>query len=354
MPDPLAIQISSSVSLALQGQHQGMGLAIRNPQQFYNLVKGTDTNNFTSAPDNQYGDMLTFIRHVQLESKSYSGRINEATSRAPNRSSYPNTGLANQMKMVAQMIAGGLKTRVYVVSMGGFDTHASQVVTSDTTLGRHADLLRQLSDAILAFQSDLKYYGIEDKVVGMTFSEFGRRPYSNGSNGTDHGTAAPMFVFGKNIQGGLFGKNVDLTNFERNNLKMQHDFRQVYASMMSQWFGVGETDMNGIMKRDFPQIPILKPATALSMEVVRSHVVSRGSNFTYEIEALSENDLGTEADVTVFDTVGNTDEATTIRAGLDGKVSYTVSVPSDKPAGRYPVQFRLPNGYFTVVEVIVE
>jgi uncharacterized protein (DUF1501 family) len=126
----------------------------------------------------------------------YADRIRAAAERVPVQSPlYPAAGsnrLADQLKIVAKLIAGGLKTRIYVVNIGGFDTHAGQVDgTFGTELGDHADLLGKLSEAIFAFQEDLRILRVDNRVIGMTFSEFGRRIKSNASFGTDHGEAAP-------------------------------------------------------------------------------------------------------------------------------------------------------------------
>src|SRR5690606_33177448 len=107
-----------------------------------------------------------------------------------------NNQLAQQLKTVALLISGGLKTKVYVVRIGGFDTHANQVQDGGPTTGQHANLLELLSDAIHAFHDDLKRLGVDKRVIGMTFSEFGRQIAANNSLGTDHGTAAPLFLFG--------------------------------------------------------------------------------------------------------------------------------------------------------------
>jgi hypothetical protein len=188
--------------------------------------------------------------------------VKDAADRAAEQLSYPSPNpLADQLKIVARLIAGGLKTRVYVVNLGGFDTHSAQVVSGNPLLGTHATLLQRLSDALLAFQNDLVHLSIEDRVIGMTFSEFGRRVFSNASVGTDHGTAAPMFIFGKHVNGvpnGIVGFNPRLDDLTNGNLKMQYDFRSVYASILSQWFGVGESDLRTILLRNFQTLPIIK------------------------------------------------------------------------------------------------
>jgi Protein of unknown function (DUF1501) len=140
---------------------------------------------------------------------------------------------------------------VYMVSFGGFDTHSLQTTVADTTVGNHATLLGRVSDAIKAFQDDLKFLNIEDRVVGMTFSEFGRRVKSNSSVGTDHGAAAPMFVFGKPVQGGVLGDNPTIQPVAtvNDNVPMQYDFRSVYATLLEKWFCIPKATV----KLLFPQ-----------------------------------------------------------------------------------------------------
>src|SRR6478736_7240183 len=195
MPDPLAIQIGSATSLTVQGPAVSMGMSISNTSNFYNLIDGIQD----PAPNTPAGKELTFIRMVAEQTQQYATVIKAAATKTVQQVGYPiKNSLGDQLKIVARLIKGGLKTRIYMVNYGGFDTHAGQTDSADTTKGYHANLLMNVSDAIRAFQDDLKFLGIEERVVGMTFSEFGRRIKSNGSEGTDHGSAAPLFVFGKN------------------------------------------------------------------------------------------------------------------------------------------------------------
>jgi hypothetical protein len=146
-----------------------------------------------------------------------------------------------------------------MVNYGGFDTHASQVVNTDTTTGTHANLLKVLSDAVAAFQNDIKGLEVEDRVIGMTYSEFGRRIKSNASGGTDHGSAAPLFLFGKNVRGGVFGNNPDIpaSVSVNDNIPYQFDFRTIYSSILQNWFCVNENDELQILNKKFPTIPII-------------------------------------------------------------------------------------------------
>ena len=268
MPDPLAIQIGAVTSLALQGPGRSMGISIQSPDTFYQLVLGQPTGGTDTPPQTPAGRELSYVRQVAVQSQQYATQVKAAADKVSQQSTYPTANsLADQLKIVARLIGGGLKTRIYIVNIYGFDNHSSQVNQIDTTTGTHATLLQRLSDALLSFQNDLKFLGIEDRVIGMTFSEFGRRVQSNASLGTDHGTAAPMFIFGKPVNGvpnGMIGFNPSLTDLTSGNLKMQYDFRSVYASILSQWFGVSTTELNAVLLRSFQQLPIIKPGVAVS------------------------------------------------------------------------------------------
>ena len=165
---------------------------------------------------------------------------------------------------MARLIHGGLKTKVYFVSVGGFDTHSGQVDNSNTTQGGHAALLGKVSTAIATFQQDLKLQGIDDKVVGMTFSDFGRRANSNASKGTDHGVAAPMFVFGTSVRHRTIGTNPNLATLTGTNgnkdIPMQIDFRRVYTDILTNWFGNPQTTTDSLLYHNFPTVSLFSDA----------------------------------------------------------------------------------------------
>lgn len=254
MPDPLAIQIGYNSSLFLQGPATGMGVCINNPDYFYDLLNGVEE----AVPDTKWGDELKYVRLISRQTEQYGTVMKEAAGRVSSQGSYPSFDLAGQLKIVARLIKGGLKTRVYVVGANGFDTHANQLST-------HAYLLQGVSESIKAFMDDLEGMGIDDRVVGMTFSEFGRRIKSNFSNGTDHGAASPLFVFGKNVNGGLIGSNpvipVNATVYD--NIPFQFDFRSVYASLLSQLFCVNGNELETVMLRNFQPIPLIANSSCL-------------------------------------------------------------------------------------------
>lgn len=270
MPDPLAIQIGATPALALKGKGAVMGINVQDVKSFSRLVQGEKSYvGFTDTLDTPAGSQIAYIRQVQSQSDVYAKGMSVAYNSAKNLASYTPTGvnpLADQLAIVARLIAGGLKTRVYMVTLGGFDTHAQQVVATDRTLGTHAVLLARLSEAMTSFQQDLKLLKMDDKVLGMTFSEFGRRVGSNASSGTDHGSAAPVFVFGKSVKGGIIGTNPSLTSLDNGNLRMQYDFRQIYASILKQWFGTNNSEYSAVLGKDFTQLPLIQGTTSIAEE----------------------------------------------------------------------------------------
>lgn len=260
MPHPLAIQIGSVISPGLQGPAFPMAMAISNPDSFYNMLNEKPFEGKTSMAQ----DQLDYIRQVAEKTDAYGDTIKLAAKKITKQSvKYPDkgkNGLSDQLKIVARLIAGGLQTQIYMVSMGGFDTHAKQTAPDNTAVGVHANLLQKLSEALDAFMDDLALQQVAERVVGMTFSEFGRRIKSNASGGTDHGVAAPLFVFGQPVRGGIIGSNplLPVQATGNDNIAMQHDFRAVYASLLKDWLGMKTSDMPGILQKDFDTLPLIK------------------------------------------------------------------------------------------------
>ena len=259
MPDPLAIQIGSVSSLALQGPSINMGMSITDPTSFYNLLNGIED----PVPNTPAGHELAYIRKIAELTNQYAKRIKEAAGLVTQQTAYPDNDLAAQLKIVARLIGGGLRTRIYMVSHGGFDTHSQQTESADTTTGNHATLLTEVSTAVKAFMDDCKYLAIDERVVGMTFSEFGRRIKSNGSMGTDHGAAAPMLLFGKNVMPGITGTNPSMPAGANvnDNIPFQYDFRSVYASILEKWFCVTPASLETILFKNFQSLDIINDAS---------------------------------------------------------------------------------------------
>ena len=258
-PDPLALQIGNVVSTALQGPSVSMGIAITSSSSFYQLTSG----NYDPAPNTPAGHELSFIRETSIQTQQYATVIkNAALSQANLSTLYPTAGvnsLADQLKIVAQLIGGGLQTRVYMCNLGGFDTHNSQVdATGGTETGDHADLMKKISDAVTAFEDDITLMGQQDRVLGMTFSEFGRRIKSNASYGTDHGSSLPVILFGSKVKGGLVGTNpvIPANAGVNDNLPMQFDFRSIYTSILKNWFCIPDAEVSAAMLQSFQTLDL--------------------------------------------------------------------------------------------------
>ena len=257
-PDPFAITMGNIVSETCQGIAANYSLTLNDPFSLSQLSEGEEGE----LPDNYYGEELSFLRTTIAQTNAYSETIIAAAEGGANVVDYPEDNrLAQQLKNVALLIAGGLGTKVYVVSLGGFDTHANQVVEGDVTTGEHAILLSTLSEAIASFQEDLKQLGLEERVVGMTFSEFGRRIRSNDSLGSDHGTAAPLLLFGSCVNPSILGDNPEIgTEVDiQEGVPMQYDFRDIYGSILMDWFEVSEDNVRSLLHQEFQHLPILQP-----------------------------------------------------------------------------------------------
>ncbi len=182
--------------------------------------------------------LLDFVQRTALNTYASSDRLQAIGNNYQPKVPYPNTGLAERLKLAAQIIDAGLGARIFYVSIGNFDTHANQA-------NAHANLLGELSGALTAFYKDLSARGHQDRLMIMTFSEFGRRPYENGSRGTDHGTSAPMFLIGNKVKAGPIGQHPSLTERQFGNLKHHIDFRSVYAGVLDHWLGVDSAKVLG-------------------------------------------------------------------------------------------------------------
>lgn len=277
MPDPLAVELGYSGSLLFQGPAANMGMVISDPTWFYRLLE----NREEEAPDTKAGDKLRYVRLVARQSQLYGEVVKSAAEKVTQQVTYPNDNrLADQLKVVSRLIAGGLKTRLYMVQLGGFDTHDAQVEDNDHTQGEHASLLGQVDAAIAAFMADLRFLGTNERVMGMTFSEFGRRVVSNASLGTDHGSAAPLFVFGDQVSGGILGDNpaLDPQMTYVDNLQHQFDFRQVYASVLEQWLCVPESDLGTVLLKNMDRIPVAPDAGCVPTGT-RDRMASAGRSY---------------------------------------------------------------------------
>ena len=256
-PDPFAITIGKVVSETCQGTSVNFSMALEDPEN-----PGTALVSNTGAiPENCYGDALSFVNNTIKQANAYADVIKTASSSGSNLSTkYNDSDLAEKLKHVARLISGGLKTKVYIVQIGGFDNHNNQVVEGETTTGKHASLLEQLSDSMAAFQDDLKLLNIDDKVLGMTYSEFGRRIRSNAGFGTDHGTAAPLFLFGNCAKNQILGDapEIDTQVDDQEGVQMQYDFRNIYSTILTDWLGATKQESTSVLFEEFDVLPLFK------------------------------------------------------------------------------------------------
>ena len=245
----LGVSIGEILNPALQC-NCSVGVALRDPEQFYRMtrVSAKTSKSVENQPaQSAAAAQMDFLRRTAMNAELSADRIRRSIRNVQSKTEYPRDPFAQGLKLVSAMIAGGMDTQVYYLSLGGFDTHANQQ-------GAHERLLKTLADGVGAFQKDLDVLGQADRVLGFTFSEFGRRVAENGSRGTDHGQAAPMFVFGKTVKPGLVGGHPSLEDLNGGDLKFQTDFRQVYATVLDRWLGV---DSSKILSQKFEPLPVV-------------------------------------------------------------------------------------------------
>lgn len=255
MLDPLGLEFGGrTVSLGFH-RETGVptGLALSNdPTDFFDMISGIGGAYPPSVPITRYGAEMQYLIDIQKSSDKYGQRLNDIYNQGSNLATYPerhyvtnrSNRLSPQLRTVARLLSGGSKTKIFLVRIGGFDTHTDQTDATDPTVGRHAELLHNLSSAVKAFQDDLAALGIAERVMTVTFSEFGRQVGENGGVGTDHGTLAPMMVFGRGVKPGITGTSPDFSNLENNNFTdYQFDYRQVYTTLLQDWLGLSDTGM---------------------------------------------------------------------------------------------------------------
>ena len=254
-PHPLAVEINGGSSMLFTGEKSFTSFQAGNPSNFQEIINEFDNE----YPSDNKGNKLKYLQLIAKQSMVYSKIVKEKYENGKNTVSYGNSNLERQLEIVSQLINGGLKSRIYLVDFGGFDTHDTQVDSSDRTKGQHAALLQELNDAVTTFIKNLDASGLSDNVLAMTFSEFGRTIVSNGSNGTDHGTAAPLFIFGNKVDPTILGDNPYIpSNISwQDNLAVEFDFRQIYSSLINQWMGGGPTTSKDILFKDFDELQIV-------------------------------------------------------------------------------------------------
>lgn len=247
--DPSGIHIGNEVPQAFladkpHGIHgmQAGGRGRRQQKETTELLKS-----LLHSSDDQASGNASFLQHTMMNALATDQRVEKILQNHKSTVPYPNSQFAQSLSAISSLIAGGMETRVYFATLGGFDTHSNQE-------GSHSRLLTQLSEGLAAFQKDLEKRKLDDQVLTMTFSEFGRRPNENDSAGTDHGTSAPLFVMGSKTRGGLFGTAPNLDLAPNSDLAFSTDFRQVYGTILDRWL---TCDSASVLGQQFAPIAFL-------------------------------------------------------------------------------------------------
>jgi uncharacterized protein (DUF1501 family) len=256
---PLGVRIGGSSTL-FQSEFGNLGVTFGGASQFAQFLEQGGFYNEENTPDNDFGRSLSFARKIANSSFRYLEAIQDAADNSTNMNEYPNSGLSRSLSVVARLIRGGLQTKVFLVSKGGFDTHNNQ----GSTEGGHADLLRDVADSVQAFYADLASDGLNDRALTMTFSEFGRTLDENSSQGTDHGSSAPVMVFGP-VNGGIYGEHADLIDLDRSGDPVYGmDYRNIYANILDHWFELESAGMSAVLDGEYEDLGFLNVATHAS------------------------------------------------------------------------------------------
>ncbi len=266
MPDPIGIELGHSASIAFHRENGiPIGFSIDEPDNFYKLITGVGIDPPLLYPDSHAGEEYRFLTQMEAKSNQYAERLKQLYDKGKNTASvvYPDlypynaperflhNPLTGQLRLIARLLNGGIKTRIFLCRIGGFDTHSGQVEKYDTSMGAHGALLYHLTSAMKAFYDDLKAMSLDSKVVSLTFTEFGRRAHSNASYGTDHGTATPILLFGSSLKGGVSGNNPNLSNLDGGNLRYDVDYRRLYTTLLSDWMGASNDTLNKVGFGDY-------------------------------------------------------------------------------------------------------
>ena len=235
---------SESLPLALRGRRSVTSAIVQPEDAVLTLRAGERTR---TSPESARGDDLAaFVLRSTLDAYSTSERMARLLRAEDRGIAYPTNEFAGQLRLIARLIKMGGGARVYYTSQGYYDTHCDQLQV-------HANLLGELSGALKAFLDDLAGARLADRVVVLCFSEFGRRVRENGSRGTDHGTAGPIFLAGPSVRAGLVGRTPSLLDLENGDLRMGIDFRRVYATILEGWLGLPS---NNVLGGRFEQLPL--------------------------------------------------------------------------------------------------
>ncbi|MEM9846466.1 MAG: DUF1501 domain-containing protein [Bacteroidota bacterium] len=342
-PDPFALTMGSLISMTCQGAAVNYSLAIEDPFRLFPLAQGAGA----VAPNTPYGQELEFLQTSIAQTNAYSEVILAAANKGANTVDYleDDNRLGKQLKNVALLMSGGLRTKVYVVHLGGFDTHAGQSISGSPLKGQHAELLTELSEGVAIFMEDMRNQGMEDRVLMMTFSEFGRQIKENASYGTDHGTSTPMLLFGPCVKGGIIGDNPEIPSQVRSQeaIPMQYDFRNVYGSILMDWMGASEENVRDILFDDFQYMSLIEcSATPTSTREVVSDAsfeLEYGPNPFNSHVQIKFTSANEHIRLSIYDAMGRELKVMIDKRLAAGKHQLTFN-GSDLPAGTYYVRIQ--------------
>jgi uncharacterized protein (DUF1501 family) len=339
-PHPFALTMGKIVSETCQGINANYSLSLLDPFNPGTALVSAGGD----IPANCFGDALSFVNDTVSQTNAFASVISEAANAGNNLSTKwasLETELAEKLKNVARLISGGLQTKIYVVQLGGFDTHDNQVVDGATTTGRHGELLKELSDAICAFQDDLNLLNLSDRVIGMTYSEFGRRIRSNAALGTDHGTAAPLFLFGSCVENQILGNHpeIDTQVGMDEGVPMQYDFRDIYGTILQNWLGLNENEVSTVIHPDVQILPLFKSGcietTSVNQDNQQNHFqIELYPNPTSNYLNIDFSEMKGRTKISVFDGRGSVINSFKTEGNSTQKQTINLDV-SNYPSGSY-------------------
>lgn len=331
---PPAVQIGGTGNITfMNSDNVNLSVSVTNPEELAEIALLGQLYDILDLPDCLYGEQLGYLRAVANSTFIYAQRIKNAFDNSSTDATYQDGPLWRQLALVARLIKGGLGTKLYMVTLDGFDTHAGQSQS-------HPLLLAQLAGAVKAFYEDLTPTGHAGEVLCMTQSEFGRRPEQNASGGTDHGAAAPLFLFGAGVNGsGLVGTAPSLQNLDNNgNLVFSTDFRRIYATVLENWLCIDTETVDAVMGQSFPRI-------ALGLDCVATGIAGEAApGIRHEVRYITGREVvisyhlpsAARARVEVFNILGQPVALLADAWHMQGTHEVTFSSASRRlPAGQY-------------------
>ena len=341
---PLAIQYNSANLLEFKTAESNTGLYIYDPEVMESIISGNYIDDINqNIPDTYGGDELAFIKELDYMAFNYCQILSDSAQNAPNTIfSYPTTNIGNQFKITSKLITGGLSTPVYRLYQNGYDTHIDQ-------MNRHEQLLSELSSALNVFISEMETLGLLDRILIVTTSEFGRRVYENGSDGTDHGTSAPLFIFGSNINSGIYGHDPDFNHLDENdNLLVQFDYRQIYTSIITDWFGLNQSVANQIFGENFNKVSFVNTNMSSENYIKPEHIKIQApypNPFNNSINLDYKLFKDSNVKIVIFDIKGNLIKILFSGKQISGYKSIKWNATNDKgeivSAGEYLVKIEI-------------